>query len=132
MSSNNGSSDSSSDSLLRRLRILTIVVGIAGAVVVLLWQGARPAAGFLIGGVLSMLNLEGISRLTYAIGGASKPGAAAAALIALRYVLIGVALYVIVKFLGFAPVVVLAGFLSAFGAVLLEALYQLAGGGANL
>ena len=36
---------------------------------------------------------------------------AAALLIALRYVLIGVALYVIVMILGFTPIVVLAGLL---------------------
>ena len=50
----------------------------------------------------------------------------AAVLIALRYLLIGLALYVIVKILGFAPVAVLSGLLTAFGAVVLEVLYELA------
>lgn len=92
----------------------------------LVWQGAKPASGFLMGALLSMLNLEGLTRLTGSIEGSSRPGPAAAALIALRYVLIGVALYVIVKILGFAPVAVLSGLLTAFGAVVLEVLYELA------
>jgi len=34
---------------LRRIRILTVAVGIVGALVVLEWQGSRPALGFLLG-----------------------------------------------------------------------------------
>ena len=110
---------------LRRIRLLTIAVGLAGIVAVWLKQGAKPAAGFLMGATLSMLNLEGISMLVHAIGGSRRPGPVAALLIALRYVLIGVALYVIVMILGFTPIVVLAGLLASFGAVTLEILYEL-------
>jgi hypothetical protein len=110
---------------LRRIRILTIAVGLAGTLAVLVWQGIRPALGFLLGATLSMANLEGLSQLVYAIGGSRRPGTVAAMLIALRYLLIGLALYVIVKILGFAPAVVLAGLLTAFGAVVLEVLYEL-------
>lgn len=113
------------DRALRRLRILTLAVGAAGSVGMLAWQGVRPAAGFLAGAVLSILNLEGLTRLAFAIEGSERPGPVAAALIALRYVVIGVALYVIVKILGFAPVAVLSGLLTAFGAALLEVLYEL-------
>jgi ATP synthase I chain len=110
---------------LRRIRILTIAVGLVGAAVVLGWQGDRPALGFLLGAGLSVANLEGLSKLVYTIGASRSPGPVAAMLIALRYLLIGIALYVIVKILGFAPAVVLAGLLTAFGAVLLEVLYEL-------
>lgn len=110
---------------LRRIRILTIAVGLAGVAVVLVWHGIRPALGFLLGATLSMMNLEGLSNLVYAIGSSRRPGPLAAMLIALRYLLIGLALYVIVKILGFAPAVVLAGLLTAFGAVVLEVLYEL-------
>jgi hypothetical protein len=110
---------------LRRIRSLTIAVGLAGAGAVWGWQGARPALGFLMGAGLSIANFEGLSKLAYAIGGSRSPGPVAAMLIALRYLLIGIALYVIVKILGFAPVVVLSGLLTAFGAVVLEVLYEL-------
>jgi len=46
-------------------------------------------------------------------------------LIALRYLLIGAAIYAIVKLLGFTPVAVLWGLLAAFGAVVLEILCEL-------
>jgi hypothetical protein len=110
---------------LRRIRFLTVAVGIGGTIVVLVRHGARPAAGFLMGATLSVANFEGLSALVQAIGGSRKPGTVAALLVALRYVLIGCALYVIVRVLGFAPGVVLAGLLAAFGAVILEIFYEL-------
>jgi hypothetical protein len=113
------------DRALRRIRFLTVAVGLAGTVVVLVSQGLRPSAGFLMGATLSVANFEGLSMLAYAIGGTQKPGAVAGLLIALRYVLIGCALYVIVRVLGFAPLAVLAGLLAAFGAVIIEILYEL-------
>jgi hypothetical protein len=110
---------------LWRIRRLTVAVGVTGAVAFWFTQGARPAAGFLMGAVLSILNFQGLSMLANAIGRSSKPGPVAALLIALRYVLIGCALYVIVMVLGFTPVPVLAGLLASFGAVLLEIFYEL-------
>jgi hypothetical protein len=110
---------------LRRIRILTVAVGLGGTAVVLIRQGVRPAAGFFMGATLSVANFEGLSALVHAIGGSRKPGPMAALLIGLRYVLIGCALYVIVRFLGIAPAVVLSGLLAAFGAVILEIFYEL-------
>src|SRR5580692_11323734 len=100
---------------LRRIWILTILVALTGFIVVWLRQGTRPSFGFLMGAGLSVLNFRGLSMLTHSIGGSSKPGPVAALLIALRYVLIGCALYVIVMVLGFAPTPVLAGLLASFG-----------------
>ncbi len=110
---------------LRRIRLLTIAVGVTGVAVFWFRQGARPATGFLMGSALSILNFQGLSMLANAIGGSSKPGPLAALLIALRYVLIGCALYVIVMVLGFTPTPVLAGLLASFGAVILEILFEL-------
>jgi hypothetical protein len=114
----------SNDQAVRRIRLLTIAVGLAGTAGFFLKLGARPAAGFLIGATLSAANFEGISMLVHAIGGSRRPGAAAAMLVAMRYVLIGCALYVIVRVLGFTPLAVLSGLLAAFGAVILEILYE--------
>jgi len=46
-------------------------------------------------------------------------------LIALRYAIVGLAVYVIVRILGITPMAVLAGLLAAFAAVILEILYEL-------
>jgi hypothetical protein len=110
---------------LRRIRVLTGVVAVGGAAVVLVRDGIRPASGFLLGSALSFLNFQAVSSLAHAMGGSTRPGAVAAVLIALRYVLIGAALYVIISLLGYTPAAVLWGLLAAFGAVILEVLYEL-------
>ena len=110
---------------LRRIRWLSVVVGLAGTIAVLVAQGIRPASGFLAGAALSLLNFWGLARMTQALGGSSQPRVLAGVLIALRYVLIGGIAYAIVKILGFTPLAVLWGLLAAFGAVILEILYEL-------
>jgi hypothetical protein len=110
---------------LRRIRVLTGVVAVAGSAAMWVREGMRPASGFLLGAALSFLNFQAVSSLAHAMGGSSRPGAVAAVLIALRYVLIGAALYVIISLLGYTPAAVLWGLLAAFGAVILEVLYEL-------
>ena len=110
---------------LRRVRILTVVVGLAGTAAVLILRDLQAAGGFLLGAALSTLNFYGISSLAKMLGGASRPGPLATLLIGLRYLLIACAVYVIIRFLGFRPVAVLCGLLAAFGAVVLEILYEL-------
>jgi hypothetical protein len=110
---------------LWRIRLFTAVVGLTGTIILLMTQGIRPAAGFLAGAALSILNFRGLSMLATAIGGTSKPGPLAAVLIALRYVLIGVIIYVIVRFLGVTPAAVIWGLRAAFAAVILEILCEL-------
>jgi hypothetical protein len=110
---------------LRRVRFLSLVVALTGTAAILIAFGLRTAVGFILGAALSILNLQGLSMLVNVIGGAAKPGALAAVLIALRYLLIGCAIYVIVRFLGVTPAAVVWGLLAAFAAVILEILYEL-------
>jgi hypothetical protein len=110
---------------LHRIRILTVVVGLAGTAAVLALQDFRSAAGFLLGAALSALNFCGISSLAKVLGGSERTGPVAAVLIALRYLVIGFAVYVTIKILGVGSVAVLWGLLAAFGAVLLEIFYEL-------
>jgi len=109
---------------LRRVRLFAIAVGLSGTVAVLTLRGARPAAGFLMGATLSILNFRGLSMPVQVLGGSAKPGPLAAMLVALRYVLIGSAIYVIVRFLGVTAEAVLWGLLAAFAAVILEILFE--------
>ena len=110
---------------LRRVRRFAILVGLTGTAAILLAYGLRTATGFMFGAALSILNFRGLSMLVNVVGGAAKPGALAAVLIALRYLLIGCAIYVIVRFLGVTPAAVVWGLLAAFAAVILEILYEL-------
>lgn len=109
---------------LRRVRIFAVAVGLTGAVAVLWTQGSRTAAGFLLGAALSILNFRGLLMLVNILGGSSKPGPLAAVLVGLRYLLMGCAIYVIVRFLGVTPGAVVWGLLAAFAAVILEILYE--------
>jgi hypothetical protein len=109
---------------LRRVRRFAVVLALTGTAAVLAAYGLRTAVGFMLGAALSILNFRGLSMLVNVIGGA-KPGALAAVLIALRYLLIGCAIYVIVRFLGVTPAAVVWGLLAAFAAVILEILYEL-------
>jgi hypothetical protein len=109
---------------LRRVRFLAVVVALTGTAAILIAYGLRTAVGFMLGAALSILNFRGLSMLVNVIGGAAKPGALAAVLIALRYLLIGCAIYVIVRFLGVTPAAVVGGLLAAFAAVILEILYE--------
>lgn len=110
---------------LWRIRLFTVLVGLTGSMVLLVAQGVRPAAGFLAGAALSVLNFRGLSMLVNAIGGTARPGPVAAVLIALRYLLIGLIIYVIVRFLGVTPAAVIWGLLAAFAAVIIEILCEL-------
>lgn len=110
---------------LRRVHCLAVVLGLTGTAAVLIAYGLRTATGFMLGAALSILNFRGLSMLVSVVGGASKPGALAAVLIALRYLIIGFAIYVIVRFLGVTPTAVVWGLLAAFAAVILEILYEL-------
>ena len=110
---------------LRRVRLIAIVVGVTGSGAFLFARGLRPAAGFLLGAALSIANFRGLSMMVNMLGGAPKPGPLAAVLSGLRYLLIGCAVYVIVRFLGVTPAAVVWGLLAAFAAVILEILYEI-------
>jgi hypothetical protein len=113
------------DRALRRIRLLALCIGIGGAAGILAFYGGRPALGFLLGAALSALNFQVVTMFAAGLGATTRPRAAAAVSIALRYAVIGFALYVILKLLGFAPLPVLAGLLAPFGATILEVFYEL-------
>jgi len=108
-----------------RIKYFTIAVGLAGTAAMLLTRGREAAAGFLAGAGLSYVNFELLCGLARLMGGSAPKAKGWGVLIALRYAIVGVAVYVIVRILGTTPVAVLAGLLAAFAAVILEILYEL-------
>jgi len=111
---------------LVRIRRLTLILAVAGTAAVLLARGPRDAAGFLAGAAFSLISLRSWIRLAGAVGEASPaPSARAYGLfLALRYVLLAVALYAIVNLLGITPVATIIGLLVSFAAVILGILYE--------
>jgi hypothetical protein len=90
----------------RRISYLTLVVGAAGAILAAFFSPPRYAIGILLGGVLAWLNFRWLRRGMDAVAdAASDPTGprpqqaqiAAALRVALRYALLGLAIYVIFK-----------------------------------
>ncbi len=119
------SAEFSYERALTRIKYLTIAVGLVGTAAMLLARGRGAAAGFLAGAGLSYVNFELLSGLAFVMGGSGSKARGWAVLIALRYAIVGVAAYVIVRILGITLVAVLVGLLAAFAAVILEILYEL-------
>jgi len=113
------------DRALTRIKYFTLLVSLVGTVAMLLARGRGAAAGFLAGAGISYINFELLSGLVHVMGASAPKARGWGVLIALRYAIVGLAAYVIVRILGITPVAVLAGLLAAFTAVILEILYEL-------
>ena len=114
------------DRALTRIVRFTIAAGAAGTIAVLAMRGPRIAAGFLVGAVISLLNFHWLRRMVENLGSSENaPRQISTAFFAFRYLLVGAAVYVIVKFLGVALGAVLAGLFVSAAAVILEILYEL-------
>jgi hypothetical protein len=110
---------------LIRIRRLTIIIGLVGTVAVLLLRGPRDAVGFMAGAAFSLLSLRSWIKLSASVGAGAAPSARRHGLfLALRYVILAVALYAIVNVLGITPVAIIVGLLVSFAAVILGLVYE--------
>jgi hypothetical protein len=99
-------------------------VAVAGSLAALLWRGYVDALGFLGGGLFSLVTLRAWIRLSDSLGTAARrPVGLTGAFLAVRYVLIALAIYAIVSLLGISPAAMIVGLLACFAAVILELLY---------
>jgi hypothetical protein len=111
---------------LKRIIRFSLAVGAAGVIVTLVMRGPSTALGFLLGTALSFVNFLWWRSVAEAVGGSGKALWRSSALVlSLRYLLIGGAIYAIVKILKITPEALLAGLLVSVAAVVLEALYEL-------
>jgi hypothetical protein len=111
---------------LRRMSRVTAAIGVAGVLIAAIWRGPRVGAGFLVGAIISMINLRWWTSLANAMGSSgATPMRGSVALLSLRYLAVGGAVYVIVKILEIALAPVLAGLFVSVAAVLIEILYEL-------
>ena len=115
---------------LDRIRILMIVLG--GALSLAAWVifGMRPALGFLLGCVIAYLNFQwlksGVSGLADRAtnSGKAQSGKGIIARFLLRYVLLGVAAYVILTSFPASLRGLFAGLFLPVGAIACEAVYE--------
>jgi hypothetical protein len=112
----------------RRILRISLVLGAAGTIAMLAALGVRDGLGFLIGAGLSYLSFRSWVRLAETIGiSGERPATGSAVFLALRYVLIGVAIYVIIEGLGSTPGALIVGLLVSFAALALELLWGAVG-----
>lgn len=110
---------------IERWMAATAVAGTAAAVFL---GGWRAAGGFLLGAVLSWLNFHWLKRLVDSLGAASgnPPKARAAVFLGLRYALLALIAYAILKLSALSLPALLAGFFVAVAAVIFEIIFELA------
>jgi hypothetical protein len=112
----------------QRVLRVTLALGVTGAVAVFLKLGIRDALGFLAGAGLSYLSFRSFVRLAESVGTSGKrPATGSAVFLALRYVLIGVAIYVTIKVLGSSPGALIVGLLVSFAALVFDLLWSAVG-----
>jgi len=108
----------------RRVAWLTLALGAVGTIAVMSRFGARDALGFLTGAALSYLSYRSWVRLAETVGASGKaPATGSAVFLALRYVVIAAAIYVMIKVLGSTPGALIVGLLVSFTALALELLW---------
>ena len=116
------------DRAVGRIVRLTLALTVLGAAVYFLKAGWRGGCGFLLGGLISYLNFHWIKRTVYALGeaaGGKPPRARVAVFLGLRYLLLGLGAYVILKFSEISLSAALVGLFAPAAAVILEILIEL-------
>ena len=97
-----------------------------GTVAVFLAQGSRGGIGFLCGAIISLLNFRWWKSLVNALGATQAvPIRGKAVILGFRYLLIGGAIYVIVRYLEVSLVAILVGLFVSIAAAIIEILYEL-------
>ena len=106
----------------------TVWLGVGGAAAAWALGGWRAGGGFLLGAAASYLNFRWLKRLVDALGGAAggrPPRARVAVFLGLRYVLLALGAYVILKSSAFSLPAALAGLFVSVAAVIVEIVFEL-------
>ena len=110
---------------LARIQKAIFAVGAGGAVVAFAARGWTWGAGFALGALFSWLNYRWLKQAAYALG-TPDPPKRVAVFWGLRYLLLGGASYVILRFSNISITAVLLGLFVSVAAVIIEIIIQLA------
>jgi hypothetical protein len=109
---------------LPRITKITLWIGAAGTVAASLVWGIPVGGAFLVGTMLSLVTIRSWIQFAAMLANPDstqrRPGVASGMFLVLRYLLFAVVIYVMMKYLGSAPVAILAGLLASFAAVVLD------------
>ena len=111
-----------------RIIRFTLILGAAGAIVYLVKGGWRQGLGFLLGAGIAYLNFYWLKRTVFALGaadGAEPPKTRTAVVLGLRYLLLGVAAYAILRVSEISVTAFMVGLFAPTAAVILVILIEL-------
>ena len=109
--------------VIGRISLIILILGSIGTVALSAIKGLNIGFGFLIGAALSYVSFWRWQQVVSAIGPGS--GKKSPWMFILRILALGVAAYVIIKFLGLNVGAVLAGLLVSAASVIIELIYEL-------
>ena len=116
-----------------RIGRFMVAIAALGTVVVFAVRGWTWAVGFLLGSLISGLNFRWLRRLVESLGGNTKDRHAQGApglshrsvFLALRYLLLGGAAYVILRYSPISLTAVIIGLFVLIGAVFVEVVFEI-------
>jgi hypothetical protein len=116
--------DDSFGATVTRLVKLMAAIALAGTMAAFIWRGWKWGAGFAIGAAVSGLNFYWLKRLTESLGSAGVRWRSAIFL-PLRYLVLGLIGYVILRYSSISLLAALTGLLVSTAAVIVEILFEL-------
>ena len=122
------------EAALHRIYLWIAWLGVAASIALLFWKGWRESLGFAVGASVAGLNFHWIKGATDTLKAKftsqpdPQPPKRVALKFALRYALIGIAGYVIFKYLRVSLTAFLGGLLVVAAAIMAEMIYELAHG----
>ena len=125
------------EAALRRIYLWIAWLGAAASITLLFWKGWRDALAFAAGASVAGLNFHWIKgaadtlKAKFTSQPDPQPPKRVAAKFALRYALIGIAGYVIFKYLRVSLAAFLGGLLVVAAAIMAEMIYELSLGTPN-
>jgi hypothetical protein len=115
--------------VFRRVYRNIVLVSLAGAAVAAAWRGWLVALLFLLGAAASYFSFSWLHQVVGSFGPDAQPTRKRIYFFfALRYLLLGVGAYAIVRFFGVSALAALAGLFVPVAAIICEILYELVHG----
>jgi hypothetical protein len=106
-----------------RIFRVTLAFAAAGTTAALAWRGWRVGAGFALGSAISWINFRWLKHAVDALGG-KRARPRLAVLAGFRYLLLGGAAYVILRFSSISLGATLAGLFVSVTAVIVEIFFE--------
>jgi hypothetical protein len=107
----------------RIFKVMLVIAG-AGTMAALAWRGWRVGAGFALGSALSWINFRWLKHAVDSLSGGKRARPRLAVLAGFRYLLLGGAAYVILRYSSISLGATLAGLFVSVTAVIVEIFFE--------